>query len=77
MDRIADPHHFKPDRDPAFHFNADLDQVPAVHLYADTFPTPAPHKSRVSDPYSFFRDPDPAFEAGDQCGSGSNPDPGL
>ncbi len=33
--------------------------------------------SRVSDPYSFDPDPDPAFEAGDQSGSGSNPDPGL
>jgi hypothetical protein len=32
---------------------------------------------RVSDPYSFFPDPDPAFEAGDQSGSGSDPDPGL
>jgi hypothetical protein len=34
---------------------------------------------RVSDPYSFFPDPDPdpAYEAGDQSGSGSNPDPGL
>jgi hypothetical protein len=31
----------------------------------------------VSDPYSFFPDPDPEFEAGDQYGSGSNPDPGL
>ncbi len=31
--------------------------------------------ARVSDPYSF--DPDPAFEARDQSGSGSNPDPGL
>jgi hypothetical protein len=33
-------------------------------------------KNRVLDPYSFFPDPDPAFEAGDQYGSGSNPDPG-
>jgi hypothetical protein len=33
----------------------------------------------VSDPYSFFTDPDPEpeVEAGDQYGSGSNPDPGL
>jgi hypothetical protein len=31
----------------------------------------------VSDPYSFFPDPDPEFEAGDQYGSGSNPDSGL
>jgi hypothetical protein len=31
----------------------------------------------VSDPYSFFTDtdPDPEVEAGDQYGSGSNPDP--
>jgi hypothetical protein len=34
-------------------------------------------RDRVSDPYSFDPDPDPAFEAGDQSGSGSNPDPGL
>ncbi len=33
--------------------------------------------TRVVDPYSFFPDPDPEFEAGDQYGSGSNPDPGL
>jgi hypothetical protein len=32
---------------------------------------------RVVDPYSFFPDPDPEFDAGDQYGSGSNPDPGL
>ncbi len=33
--------------------------------------------SRVVDPYSFFPDPDPEFEAGDQSGSGSNPESGL
>ncbi len=31
----------------------------------------------VSDPYSFFPNPDPEVEAGDQYGTGSNPDPGL
>ncbi len=33
----------------------------------------------VSDPYSFFTDPDPDpdVEAGDQYGSGSNPDQGF
>jgi hypothetical protein len=35
-----------------------------------------PYRS-VSDPYSFFTDPDPEVDAGDQYGSGSNPDPGL
>jgi hypothetical protein len=35
------------------------------------------HSSRVSDPYSFDPDPNPAFEAGDQSGSGLDPDPGL
>jgi hypothetical protein len=32
MVRVADPHHFKSDLGPAFHFNADLDQVPAFHF---------------------------------------------
>ncbi len=32
---------------------------------------------RVSDPYLFDPDPDPEFEAGDQSGSESDPDPGL
>jgi hypothetical protein len=34
-------------------------------------------RDSVSDPYSFFPVPDPEVEAGDQYGSGSNPDPGL
>ncbi len=29
--RVADPHHFSADPDPAFHFNADLDPDPAPH----------------------------------------------
>jgi hypothetical protein len=37
--RVADPHHFNADPDPAFHLNADLD--PACHFNAD--PDPAPH----------------------------------
>jgi hypothetical protein len=39
--RIADPHHFNVDPDPAFYFQADLD--PAFHLNAD--PDPAPFQS--------------------------------
>ncbi len=45
--RVADPHHFSADTDPAFHFNADPD--PAFHFNAD--PDPAFH---------FNADPDPA-----------------
>jgi hypothetical protein len=46
-DRVADPHHFNADPNPAFHLNADPDS--AFHLNAD--PDPAFH---------FNADPDPA-----------------
>ncbi len=38
--RVADPHHFNADPDPAFHFNGD--PYPAFHFSAD--PDPAPHQ---------------------------------
>ncbi len=36
-----------------------------------------PRNVVLTSVYSFFPDPDPEVEAGDQSGSGSNPDPGL
>jgi hypothetical protein len=44
-DRVADPHHFDADPDPAFHFNANPD--PDFHFNADPDPDPdpAPHQS--------------------------------
>ncbi len=39
--RVADPHHFNADPDPAFHYNADPD--PAFHFNAD--PVPDHHQS--------------------------------
>jgi hypothetical protein len=30
--RVADPHQFKADPDPSFHFDADLDTDPTVHI---------------------------------------------
>jgi hypothetical protein len=41
--RVADPHHFNAEPDPAFFFNAASDPDPAFHLNAD--PDPAPHQS--------------------------------
>jgi hypothetical protein len=33
--RVAYPHNFNADQDPAFHHNANTDQDPAFHLIAD------------------------------------------
>jgi hypothetical protein len=44
--RVADPHHFDADPNPAFYFNADRD--PAFHFNAD--PDPAFHFYADSDP---------------------------
>ncbi len=58
---------------------ADLNPDPVYHFYGDPDPNFQCHADSVSDPYSFFTDPDPdpEGEAGDQYGSGSNPDQGL
>jgi hypothetical protein len=37
---VADPHHFDPDPDPIFHFDADLQPDPTYHLNADPDPEP-------------------------------------
>ncbi len=56
--RVADPHHFNADPDPAFHFNADPDL--AFHFNAD--PDPAFHFNEDPDPlFHFNLEPDPAF----------------
>jgi|688.fasta_scaffold396478_1 hypothetical protein len=41
--RVADPHQFYADPDPAYHFNADRDT--ASHFYADPDLDPAPHQN--------------------------------
>ncbi len=57
--RVADPHHFNADPDPAIHFNADPD--PAFHFNAD--PDPSFHFNAADpDPaFHFNADPDLAF----------------
>jgi hypothetical protein len=54
--RVADPHHFNADPDPAFHFNADPD--PAFHF--NVYPDPAFLLDADLDPALHFNaDPDP------------------
>jgi hypothetical protein len=43
--RVADPHDFNADPDPAFHFNADTDTYTAFHFDADPDHDPIPHLS--------------------------------
>jgi hypothetical protein len=43
--RIAVPHHFSADPDPAFHLNANTDPDSEIHFKADPVPDPAFHQS--------------------------------
>ena len=67
-------------------YGADLElELPLVvggQLNLHVYQAPCRNKKKHNYPgfrirIHFFPDPDPASEAGDQSGSGSNPDPGL
>jgi hypothetical protein len=86
---IPDPQHWKKERKKTpYHYYVIYVKQPNCklcggegHVFVtevDDFSLHQPGCS-VSDPYSFFTDPDPdpEVEAGDQYGSGSNPEPGL
>ncbi len=53
--RVADPHHFHADPDPAFHCNADPDLDPPFHFNADPNPDPELHQSeRICNHWSAY-----------------------
>jgi hypothetical protein len=85
---VADPHHFAdPDPDPAFHFDADLDQGltfhsdgdpdPTTHFFPDLNPLMLQNDSLRISPFHVDADPDPAFhsDADPDPASQNGPDP--